>query len=297
MPWSSQNSEAGILRRYARLALGGATASVAAFESAEASLVYTAPDIFLDPATDPIAGRIDLNGDGTPEVGVVVGSASVADENGNIGMVHGGGLDGAFIAFSGIYPLALEASDYVGSSLSFRRGIGTLAFSSAGFLGSRGEWFSGRDAYLGARFLMGEQYFYGWLHAVWDPKTSTMRIDLAAYEDSGAAAHIEEQKALPDHFSITIEPTSDPTAGQMALSWPVLAGRTYELQRSTDLEDWETIHVIVPYRDGVESFVDDGYAESPKSKSFYRVGQRGSCLMLLALGIPRRRRRGSEEAG
>lgn len=292
------DSVAGILKRYSRLAAGGlAAVGGATFESSEAALVFTAPNIFLDTDTDPIEGRVDFNGDGNAEVGVVVGSASAADENGNIGMVLGGGLFGADIAFAGRYPIAFQASDFVGESLNFRTAIGTLALSSAGRLGSRGDWFAGRDAYLGARFRMGEEYFYGWVHAVWDPSINTMVIDLAAYEDTGGPAHIMAQKEKPDAFYPTIEGGSNPAEGRVEVSWPALAGKTYELQRSAGLDDWETIHVVTPYMDGKETFLDEEFVDEPQAEAFYRVKQNDMPLLLLAFGMLARRRKGESGEG
>jgi hypothetical protein len=77
----------------------------------------------------------------------------------------------------------------------------------------------------------------------------------------------------------------------MEVSWPVLAGKTYELQRSCNLEDWETIHVVTPSRDGRESFLDHENSKYPPPRMFYRVVQSQSSLLLLAMGVPRRRRK------
>ena len=281
------DSVPGILKRYAGLTVGGVAVACANFESAEAALVFTAPDLWIDPESNPINGRVDLNGDGLAEFGVVVGTASAPDEKGNVGMMHGGGLFGAEIAFSGRYPIAFQASQLIGASLSFRTAIGTFAFSSAGLLGGRGGWFAGADAYIGARFQTWEGYFYGWIHAVWNPSNNTLIIDSAAYEDSGASALITKDQ--PDNFRLSWEADSVP--GRVDLSWPALAGKTYKLQRTTDLEHWETIHVVTPLRDCAESFLDDEYVGDPPSHLFYRVEQSQSSLLLLALGVPRRMRK------
>jgi hypothetical protein len=266
---------------------------LATFESSEAALVFTAPLLELDPEIDPIYGRVDFNADGEAEVGVTVGMASAPDAMGNIGMVNGGGLFGAQIAFSGKYPAAFQASDLISASLSFRTAIGVLAVSSAGRLGARGNWFAGRDAYLGARFLMGDAYFYGWVHAVWNPATNTMTIDLAAYEDTGQAAHIVPQPALPEDFHVRVSPASTPFEGGVVAEWPVLAGKTYELQRCTRMGEWETIHTVTPRIDGEATYRDEETVGTPPRKVFYRVKQCESSLMLLALGVPRSRRKRS----
>ncbi len=282
---------AGIVSRYARLAASGVAASVAGFESTEAALVFTAPNLSIDPDDDAILGRIDLNGDGLAEVGVTVGAARFPDANGNNGMVQGGGLFGAFIAFDGRYPAAFHASDLISGSLSFRTAIGTLALSSGGLLGSRGGWFGGQDAYLGARFQMNEVFYFGWIHAVWDPASNTMNIDLAAYEDSGGAAQIVEQPAEPENFALSLGSVFDLGAGRIQLVWPVLAGKTYELQRSQGLNEWHTIYSVTPAIDGEESYLDEEFASAPKKRCFYRVKQSEMSLVMLALGVPRRRRR------
>lgn len=293
-----RKSVSGILNRYTKLAVGGvATATCASFESAEAALIFTAPNIFLDHESDPIEGRVDFDANGVAEVGVVVGLASAPDANGNVGIVLGGGLFGADIAFSGRYPVAFHASDFVTEALDFRTAIGTMAMSSAGLLGSRGNWFSGMDAYLGARFVIEGDNFYGWVHAVWDPSINTMMIDLAAYEDTGGAARIIPQPKEPENYSITFGSKTDLSAGRIELSWPMLAGKTYELQRTKDLQTWNTIHVITPYIDREEVYLDQSDGDDPEvPRCFYRVKQNEMSLMLLALGVPRRKRKAERSA-
>jgi hypothetical protein len=245
----------------------------------------------IDPDSDPTEGRVDMTGDGVAEIGVIVGSASLPDVNGNTGIVLGGGLDGAAIAFEGRYPMAFEASELITASLSFRTAIGTLAFSSGGLLGSRGEWFSGRDAYLGTRFQVDDEIYYGWVHVIWDPESNTVNLGLSAYEDSGEAALIAPQPAEPEDFRLTLLEGTDIEAGRVELSWPMLAGKTYELQRTTDLENWETIYAVTPYIDGEEIFMDEDFDPVHSPQRFYRVKQSESSLLMLALGIPTRRRR------
>lgn len=253
-------------------------------------MIYSSPYLELDPEIDPIAGRIDFNGDGLAEVGVTVGTASFPDAQGNSGMVHGGGLFGAWIAFSDGYPVALQASDWVTESLDFRSDIGTLALSSAGRLGSRGRWFEEPDAYLAARFMFEEQYYYGWVHAVWDAATNTLSVDMAAYEDTGDAAHIVLPPAVPEDYGITFGELSDPSAGQIEIEFPVLGGQTYEVERSIDMENWETLGVITPTEDGTETYLDQ-FPIGTQSRAFYRIKQMElSPLLLLAFGAIRRRR-------
>lgn len=290
-------SDSAIPSRYAALAAGSLAVSVATFECAEAALVFTSPQLTLDPESDPIEGRLDLNGDGRAEVGLLVDYTSFADEAGHRGVVLGGGLDGASIAFSGRYPMAFQASDVIAASLSFRTAIGIMAFSSGGIRGSRGEWFAGGEAYLGARFQMDGTYFYGWIHAIWDPASNAMTIDLAAYEDSGGAAHIVEQPAEPENFRLDLGSVFDPDGGRIEWVWPVLAGKRYELQRSLDLNNWHTIYTVTPARDGEASYLDQEYSSAPRKRCYYRVKQSEASLFLLALGIPRRRRGDSERTG
>lgn len=253
-------------------------------------MIYTSPYLELDPEIDPIEGRVDFNGDGLADVGVTVGTASFPDAQGNSGMVHGGGLFGAWIAFSDGYPVALQASDWVTESLDFRSDIGTLALSSAGRLGSRGPWFEEPDAYLAARFMFEEQYYYGWVHAVWNPTSNTLSIDMAAYEDTGEAAHIVLPPTVPEEFAVTFGELSDPSAGRIEVVFPVLGGESYEVQRTVDLETWETLGVINAAEDGTETFLDE-FTAGARPRGFYRVKQMElSPLCLLALGALRRRR-------
>lgn len=293
-PTPPRGSDCGIPTRFASLATGmlAALGTAASFESAEAALVYTSLDFVIDPELDPIEGRIDLNGDGVADLGIMVDEASYPDVAGNEGVAFAGGLEGAALVFAGNYPAALQASDMISASMSFRPGIGTMAISSGGFLGSRGEWFSGEDAYLGARFQVDGNYFYGWVHAVWDAELGSMSIEEAAYEDSGEAAQIIEQPQEPEDFSLALGSVFDPAGGRIEWTWPVLGGETYELQRSVDLSEWRTIHTVTPSTNGEERYLDEELSEAPPLKCYYRVKrtEASASLFLLALGIPHRRK-------
>ena len=291
-------SSSRIPHRFATFVAGAlAATTTASFESAEAAMVFTDLDLYLDPETDPSAGRIDLNGDGVADIGLVVDQGSSPDSAGNMGLALVGGLNGASIAFSGNYPTAFQEGSLISSSLSFQKGIGAIAVSSGGPLGSQGEWLRGNDAYLGARFEVAGEYFFGWLHAVWNPEANALTIDQVAFDDSGSAALISSPPVPvaeePENFQLEVGSIYDPEHGRIEWTWPVLANKTYELQRSTNLLDWKTIHAVTPIADGQARFLDDELTYAPPTRCFYRVKQSdqeaSASLLLLALGLRRRR--------
>jgi hypothetical protein len=236
-------------------------------------------------------GRIDIDGDGNPDVTITVGTATAYDESGHNGILRLFGVNGAQVAYlPGAYPIAFQASDMVGSTLDFQGGVRTLAFSSGGWRGGRGGWFGGGDAYFGMRFPIGGIFYYGWVHAVWNADLNTLSVDRSGYNDSGAAAVVlPRAPEYPPNFQHRFGEETDLENGTIEVIWPVLAGKTYEVERSIDLHEWTSIHTVSAEADGELSYLDNEFAGMPKEQCFYRVGQHlGSPLLLLALGLRRR---------
>ncbi len=124
-----------------------------------------------------------------------------------------------------------------------------------------------------------------------------LSVDAAPDTGDMAPAHIIPQPKDPENYSITFGSRTDLSAGRIELSWPMLAGKTYELQRTKDLQTWNTIHVITPYIDREEVYLDQSDGDDPEvPRCFYRVKQNEMSLMLLALGVPRRKRKAERSA-
>lgn len=274
-------------------ALTGLLSSACSFESTEAANVIVDIDFSLTGGSgSPVFDGVDLDGNGQDDILFVLGTASTTDPNGYDGIINGFGLGGAAIAVTSAgAPIAFQASDLVGSSQSFTSAILTLAFSSGGALGGRGAWVGGEDAYLGVRFTLGGLLRYGWIHLVWDPATELLEADRFGYQDDGSVAVVPPApEVFPPEFGVFYGPATDADAGRVEAIWPVLAGRTYVLERSLDLETWEQIYVATAPADGEMNFLDDAYENDPQPEQFYRVGQQSPMsLVFLALGMGRRR--------
>ena len=252
----------------------------------EQDLVLTAP-----PGGSGTFGRIDLNGDGIDNVTLLVGSATSSNSAGYNGVVNLFGQGGAQLAYTpGSYPTAFQAGEFIGSSLYFQGGVQTLAFSSGGWRNGRGNWYGGADAYFGVLFQIGELFHYGWVHAVWDPDLNTLSVDRTGYEDTGDRAEVlPPTPDYPPDFQHHFGDKTDAENGIIEVIWPVLAGKTYNLQRSFDLDEWSTIYSKTATADGEIIYLDNEFESAPKEKCFYRVGQQlGSPLLLLALGLRRK---------
>lgn len=169
-------------------AAGGMAGALASFESAQGALVIASPGA----ATSDGLLEFDLDGDTVNDIGVLVFSASLITAH---GLVAGASIAGAEGVGGFFYPTALQPGDSVGPALNFDGNLsaathtfGTLSNGTGGGGPGVGEWMGGGDAYLGAKFQVGPDTHYGWVHVVWDPGSSTATVDQIAYESTPNAA-------------------------------------------------------------------------------------------------------------
>lgn len=122
-----------------------------------------------------------------PDVGILIFSASFASAQGlgNVSLAGTVGPGGFF------YPTAFQPGSLVGPGLFFGansgdvpNSFGTLANSLGAGGPGVGNWMGGGDAYLGARFTIGVDAHYGWVHVVWDPDSDSLSVDQYAYDNS-----------------------------------------------------------------------------------------------------------------
>ena len=178
------------LSRYTTVTVGGLVGSVACFESGEAALIFTSSSTVLDfssPMTD-----INLDNSGADELQIVrnhSGLLSAIGINNNAGLA--GSSSGGFF-----YPTGLAASDLVSGGLTFGASsltAGTLASESF----SAGDWAGGATKYMGAKFDIGLDTHYGWVHITWDAVVGEATIHGYAYESvAGAPAQVPEPSSL-----------------------------------------------------------------------------------------------------
>lgn len=202
---SSRGDLALRISRYGAAACGGIAGAFCGFESAQAALVVTPSTINLtdDPGVPPVA-MVDLDGDNTPEVGVLIFSASLLSAQG----VGSASLAGNIGTGGFFYPTAFQPGSTVGPSLFFSanslgapHSFGTLANSLGGPGGPGvGDWLGGGGGYLGAKFTIGGQEHYGWVHVMWDPGSDALTIDQVAYDNTPNASAM----VTPEPTSLTL---------------------------------------------------------------------------------------------
>lgn len=158
--------------------------ALASFESAQGALVITPSGA----STSDGMLEFDLDGDATNDIGVLVFSASLITAH---GLVAGASLAGTEGPGGFFYPTAFQPGQSVGPALNFDGNLsaathtfGTLSNGTGGGGPGVGDWFGGGDAYLGAKFTVGPDTHYGWVHVVWDPGTGTATVDEVAYEST-----------------------------------------------------------------------------------------------------------------
>jgi len=173
------------LNSYALAASAAGVSLLAAAQTTEAKVVYTAAHHIIRPNSQY---KIDLGNNGVADV-VIVDKFSCTPRC--LGLVFvTGSAGGSFVGGQlDPDPLPLRKGATIGGSRKFWTNSGTMAqasFLSGGTFSSRGEWANVTNRYLGIRFTLNHQRHYGWARLSVRISDSTAKIttilDGYAYE-------------------------------------------------------------------------------------------------------------------
>lgn len=148
------------LNAYALMAGAAGVGALAAAPAADAEVIYTPVHVVLSGSR--ASYDLDLNGDGISDFGL-----------GLINSTLGGSLQGfvdhisnGFETHPGVnWPLALKSRAPIGPGQRFYGCIGSCGYTILAEVDSRsssGQWVNVSNRYLGLRFVVGKDLYYGW---------------------------------------------------------------------------------------------------------------------------------------
>jgi hypothetical protein len=151
-----------VLNAYTLAAGAAGVSLLAVARSANAEVVYTPVHVSLD-GTGESGYRLDVNHDGVQDFGFTLINSSIGGEL----QVGAEGL-GNGVLFNGVAPgpAALKPGAAIGPAKSFYGCVGSCGYIFMATIfpgGSEGNWLNVTNRYLGLKFYVGKDVYYGWV--------------------------------------------------------------------------------------------------------------------------------------